>query len=197
MGGPEHPFVAATLDLAMRGFEDLRARMLPAATGDVLEIGLGTGLNLPHYGEVSSLTGIEPDPHMRRRAAARAAELGVAIEIVDASAEDLPFPDHRFDTVVATWVLCTIPDPEAAAAEMHRVLRPGGLLIFAEHTASEHAPHRAFQRALNPLWRRIAGGCNLDRDSLGILRRTGFELEVRAPRNTWLHLIPTYRGTGR
>lgn len=192
-----HPLVAATLDTAMAGMAKVRARMVPEARGKVLEIGLGTGMNLPFYEDVELVVGIEPDPHMRRRAALRAAQVSVPVEIVDAFAEDLPFEADHFDTVVATWVLCTIPDPVAAAAEMRRVLKPEGTLLFAEHTVSEHAALVAIQTALNPLWRRAAGGCNLTRDAVQILRDAGFELDVRAPKRTWSTIVPTYRGTGR
>ena len=181
----------------MAGLDRIRCRLIPQARGRVLEIGVGTGLNLPHYGELEELVGIEPDPHMRRRAERRAAELSLRIEIVDASAEDLPFETDHFDTVVATWVLCTIPDAQAAAREMRRVLKPEGLLIFAEHTASVHRPLRAVQDAINPVWKRFAGGCNLNRDGLGILREAGFELDVREPRRIWTTIVPQYRGTGR
>lgn len=190
-----HPYVAAILDVAMAGMEGTRARLIPQARGRVLEIGMGTGANLPHYGAVDEVVGLEPDPHMRKRAARRASELHVPVQLVDADAAHLPFPDASFDTVVATWVLCTIPHAEQACVEMRRVLKPDGLLIFAEHTLSRHAPQQHLQHLLTPVWKRFAGGCHLDRDSLAMLRQAGFVLEVDPnPRDTWT-LVPVYRGT--
>ncbi len=192
-----HPVVARILDPAMAVFEPVRARLLPLATGRVLEIGVGTGLNLRHYRDVREVVGVEPDPYMLERARPRAEAAPFPVALHEASAEALPFDDASFDSAVATWVLCTIPDPVAAARELRRVIKPGGLLVFAEHTVSPHAPWRCLQRAADPVWRRVAGGCHLTRDGVRILRDAGFDLDVRPPRNTWAAPIPTYRGTGR
>ena len=181
----------------MAGLDRVRAKVVPSADGEVLEIGLGTGLNLVHYQAIERLVAVEPDPHMRRRAEARLGAASFPTELLDCSAEDLPFQDQVFDTVVATFVLCTIPDPEAAVHEMHRVLRPGGRVLFAEHTVSGHAAHRAVQGALDPVWCRIAGGCHLTRDPVAMLRAADFEVQVTGPRRTWSTLLPVYRGVAR
>lgn len=191
-----HPVLAAILDTAMAPLAGHRERLLPRASGRVLELGAGTGANFVHYdpARVTEIVAVEPDPHMRRRAAER--DVAIPVTLVDAGGEALPFEDACFDTVVATWVLCTIPDPEAAAAELRRVVRPTGRLLFAEHVAAHHPVPATVQRTVDPLWCRVAGGCHLHRDGLGILRRAGFALEVDdAPAQTW-SLAPIYRGSG-
>lgn len=190
-----HPVLAAILDTAMAPMATHRARLVPRAHGRVVEIGMGTGANLPYYRDVTEVVGVEPDPHMRRRALERAAACDVPVTVVDASASDLPFPDASFDSAVATWVLCTIPDPDAAARELRRVLKPGGTLVFAEHTVSPHPAPRAVQQLLTPAWKRIAGGCHLDRDGLGILERAGFVLDVDPHPGAGWSLTPVFRGT--
>ena len=193
---PEHPWCAATLDIIMWPLKRLRAKILPLATGRVLEIGVGTGMNFAHYGDIDALCGIEPDPHMLRRARAKAEALGLRIDLEQAGAESLPYPEASFDTVVMTWVLCTIPEPERALAEVHRVLRPGGRLLYAEHTRSKGVRAAALQDKLTPLWKRIGGGCHLNRDSVGMIREAGFSDLVCRPagREHWT-LLPVYRGS--
>lgn len=176
MAAPSHPVVAAILDPVMAPMQKIRARTIPEVTGRVLEIGAGTGQNFAHYRDARSVTAIEPDPHMRHRATRKLEHATVPIELVDAGAEALPFEDRSFDTVVATWVLCTIPEVERAIAEMRRVLTPGGTLIFAEHVRSSYPLGRGLQRALNPAWRFFAGGCNLHRDSVQRLADAGLEI---------------------
>lgn len=159
-----------------------RARVAGGARGRVLEIGLGSGRNLPFYGAgVDELVGLDPSPEMlalAREAAARAAR---PVTLVEAAAERLPFASGAFDTVVVTFALCTIPDPEAALGEARRVLRPGGLLRFVEHGRSPDRGVEAWQRRLTPLWRRVAGGCHLDRPTDALIARAGFEIaELRA-----------------
>lgn len=119
------------------GLRERRRSLLAQATGATIEIGAGTGLNLPYYpAAVTGLTLVEPDRHMRRRLRARAAGLGRATEILDGSAERLPFPDASFDTAVVTFALCSVPEERSALAEIARVLRPGGRLLFLEHVRS-------------------------------------------------------------
>lgn len=192
-----HPFVAATLDLCMRPFAKIRTEVVPHARGRILEVGVGTAINLPLYRpeQVERLVGIEPDPHMRARAALRFAGAPFPAEIVAAGAEQLPFPDASFDTVVLTFTLCTIPDPGGAIIEMLRVLAPGGTLLFAEHTLSDHGATRAVQRFIEPLWGLCSGGCHVTRDPLVLLDLGGFRVvEQHGHGRGPLNLTPVYRG---
>ena len=193
-----HPVVAAVLDVAMWSLRDVRRRLVGEARGRVLEVGAGTGANLPFYAQAERVVAVEPDPHMVRRARGKARGAAVPVDLVRASGEDLPFADAAFDTVVATWVLCTIPNPERAAAEMRRVLRPGGTLLFAEHTRAAGRRAASLQHTLNPAWARLAGGCHLDRDARGILEAARFrDLEVEPlGRQSWT-LFPMLSGRAR
>lgn len=154
-----------------------RQQLVPLARGRVLEIGIGTGLNLPHYdrARVHSLTGVDPAQAMHRRARQRAQRAGLQVELVGASAEQLPLDDSSFDTVVVTYSLCSIPQPLAALREMHRVLAPGGRLLVLEHGRAPEAAVRRWQGRLQPLWGRIAGGCHLGRDIPLLLGTAGFD----------------------
>ncbi|GAA4909300.1 class I SAM-dependent methyltransferase [Streptomyces coeruleoprunus] len=177
----------------------LRTLMLSELTGRVLEIGAGTGANLPYYAKADSLVAVEPASEMRARLVERAADadLDLDVEVVDAWAERLPLPDDTFDTVVCTLVLCTVADLPAALAEIRRVLKPGGQLIFFEHVRSPGVVGLC-QDVLAPLWRRVAGGCNANRRLLSLLRDAGYGVRVeqivrpwpRYPTNT-----PYVRGT--
>jgi ubiquinone/menaquinone biosynthesis C-methylase UbiE len=153
-----------------------RQKVVPRAAGRVLEIGIGTGLNLEHYDKarVQQVVGLDPGLDLHRLARKRAEAAGIAVELVALSAERIPFEDGAFDTVLVTYSLCTIPDPAAALKEMRRVLKPGGRLIFCEHGLAPDASVRAWQHRLTPMWSRIAGGCHLDRDIAGLLRDAGF-----------------------
>jgi ubiquinone/menaquinone biosynthesis C-methylase UbiE len=142
----------------------------------VLEVGVGTGLNLPYYEAADEVVGVEPDPHMLGRARARAAEAPCPVRLVEASAESLPFADGEFDTVVFALSLCTIPDARAALAEARRVLAHDGRLIFLEHVRAERPLAAALQDRAAPLWRRVAGGCNLNRDTMAAISEE-FEIE--------------------
>ena len=195
--GCEHPWLAAALDLLMRPLYPARRLVVPEARGDVLELGVGTGLNFALYDAraVTRLVGVEPDPHMLRRARARVPSPGVPTTLVRASAESLPLAGERFDTVVVTWALCTIPDPAAALREARRVLRPGGRLVFVEHTRSTQPALARVQHALTPLWKRLGGGCHLDRHTIELVRGSGLALTDVEPvgRERWT-LLPVYRG---
>ncbi len=192
-----HPFVASVLDLVMFPLARQRASVIRGARGRVLELGVGTGLNLPLYDPetVGAVVGIEPDPHMRRRAAGRLQAARVPAALEAGSAEELPFGDGSFDTVVFTWVLCTVPDAAAAVAEAHRVLVEGGQLIFAEHVRSPHDGIARVQDAVDPVWTRLAGGCHLNRDTLALMGGAGFaEVSIKPPQSTDWSLAPSYRG---
>ena len=192
-----HPFVAALLDPVMRPLEPLRDHVVPLATGRVLEVGVGTGLNLARYDpeQIDHVDGVDPDPHMLARAQPRAEEAPVSVTLHAVGAEALPFPDDHFDTVVCTFVMCTIPALDRALREMARVLRPDGRLLYVEHTVADGWMQWP-QRALQPLWGRLAGGCHLARDPLTALREAGFEPDV--PTGHGRHALnpaPIWRGT--
>jgi len=167
------------LDLVMRNKEArrYRERVIPRATGRVLEVGIGSGLNLPFYGEgVEHLFALEPSPELRRIVGRRLKEVPFTVEFLDRSAEEIPLEPGSVDTVVTTWTLCTIPDALRALMEMKRVLKPGGVLLFVEHGLAPDANVQAWQHRLNPLWNRIGGGCNLDRKIDELIARSGFRL---------------------
>ena len=153
-----------------------RRKVVPLARGRVLEIGIGTGLNLEHYDKarVEKIVGVDPALEMHRLARKRIASAGLPVELVGLSAEKIPFEAGSFDTVVVTYSLCTIPDPLAALAEMRRVLKPGGKLIFCEHGLAPDPSVRRWQERLTPLWSKIAGGCHLNRDIPALLKEAGF-----------------------
>ncbi len=190
-----HPIQAALLGLLMLPMLPLRRAVVPEARGRVLEIGCGTGMNFAHYGGIDALYAIEPDPHMLRRARRRASRLTFPVQVEQAGAERLPYPDAFFDTVLVTWVLCTIPDPAAALREARRVLRPGGRLVYVEHTRAHGRVAAWMQDKLTPGWMKLFGGCHLNRDSVARIRDAGFaRVEERAcGRDTWT-MVPQYRG---
>jgi SAM-dependent methyltransferase len=166
------------LDIAMRRLAGLRVPALAAASGDVLEVGFGAGLNLPHYpGTVRSLTGLDPMRGLDRLLAGRVAAAPFPVSrVVLPAHEGLPFPDGCFDCVVTTWTLCSMPRPEAALREMRRVLRAGGRYLFLEHGASDDPGIARWQRRLNPLQRRLGGGCRLDLPVGDLVEGSGFAL---------------------
>jgi len=159
------------------GLREQRRLLLADAAGAKLEIGAGTGLNLEHYPEVvTRLVLAEPDEHMRRRLARRVSELRPATEIVAADAEGLSFPDGSFDTVVVTFVLCSVPRQEAALAEVTRVLKPGGRLLFLEHVRSDDEQVAKWQDRMRPLYNVV--GCNPNRDTLAAIESSGLAVET-------------------
>ncbi len=155
-----------------------REKVVPLARGTVLEIGIGTGLNLPFYdaGKVERLIGLDPSEESWKLAGKRAAKLGFEVEFIGLPGEEIPLPDASVDTVLVTFALCTIPDPVRALQGMARVLRPGGSLVFCEHGRAPDERVRTWQDRLNPLWRRMAGGCNLNRDIPELLGAGGFSV---------------------
>lgn len=161
------------------GMRRRRRALVSAARGRVLEIGAGTGLNIPYYpADVDDLVLTEPEPAMRRRLAGRLERQGRTASIVDAPAERLPLPDASVDTVVATLVLCTVADPERALGEIARVLRPDGRLLFIEHVRARSRFLAACQDALLRPWRAFGGGCVCNRATLETMLSCGFTAEV-------------------
>src|SRR5215212_3894723 len=177
-----HPIFAALYDpmaasAERRWMGERRRRLLAGARGAVLEIGGGTDANLAYYRDVDRVTVAEPDSFMRKRLGQKVAEVHVPVEVSDAGAEALPFPDGSFDTVVSTLVLCTVPDQESALDEVRRVLRPGGRLLFIEHVRAAGSTGR-WQDRLEPLWGRLLGGCHPNRDTVLAIEEAGFEIET-------------------
>lgn len=164
--------------MRMRGFQELRTETLTTGAGAVLEIGFGTGLNLPHYPEaVRSVTGVDPADVLPQRVAGRIAAVPMPVSVIHTSAEALPFGPASFDCIVSTWTLCSIPNPIAALREARRVLKPEGRFLFLEHGRSEHPGVAAWQDRLNPLQQRLACGCNLNRRIDELMRAAGWTLD--------------------
>jgi SAM-dependent methyltransferase len=163
-----------------RGTTARRAALLGDLSGRVLEIGAGTGLNLPHYpATVDELVLTEPDPGMVARLRRRLDDEGVAaaaVRVAPAPADSLWFPDTSFDAVVSTMVLCTVPDPAGAIDEITRILRPGGRLVLAEHVLATDARLARWQRRLAGAWAGFAAGCRCDRDTVGLLAAAGYDV---------------------
>lgn len=157
----------------------LRAQVVPRCEGEVLEVGMGSGINLPFYdaSRVSLVYGLEPSPGMRRKAEANLAKSPVPVKWLDLPGEKIPLPDHSVDTVLLTFTLCTIPDTQAALAQMRRVLKPGGRLLFLEHGQSPDPGVRKWQDRITPAWKKIAGGCHLNRPISALLEEAGFTID--------------------
>jgi len=160
---------------------ELRSRYVSQARGEVLEIGIGSGLNLAHYGDdVRSLTGVDPAQRLTELAQARAKDLNFPVQVLGLSGEDLDLDSQQFDTIVCTWTLCSIPNPYRAVDEMRRVLKPGGQLIFVEHGRADDARIARWQRRLEPLWKVVGGGCHLTRAADELLRDGGFKITTES-----------------
>ncbi len=159
-----------------------RMKVIPLAQGRVLEVGFGTGLNMPFYdpARIKAIVGIEPSLRMHRLALKRCRRAGIDVELIGLSAEKLPLADASFDTIVSTYTLCTIPDPVTALREMRRVLVPGGKFLFSEHGRAPDESVARWQTRLQPYWSKIAGGCMLDRDIPALLEQSGFRPEVQS-----------------
>ena len=153
-----------------------RAKIVPRARGRVLEIGIGSGLNIPYYDpeKVSHLWGLDPSQEMWAIASENAEEHHLEAEFLQAGAEAIPLEDNAADSVVMTYTLCTIPDAAAALAEIRRVLKPGGALLFCEHGEAPDGYVRTVQGLVNPLWRQLSGGCHLNRPIPRLLQQSGF-----------------------
>lgn len=160
------------------GLRDRRARLLARARGDVLEIGAGTGANSDFYDENwNSLTLVEPSAAMAKRLRRKLAASGVNAQVIESPAEHLPQSDGSFDTAVSTLVLCTVGDQDGVLAELHRVLRPGGRLLFMEHVRSSDEKLARRQRRVRPFWKLIGNGCDCCRDTATAIERAGFQIE--------------------
>jgi ubiquinone/menaquinone biosynthesis C-methylase UbiE len=170
------------LDVVMQNCEQarLRAEWVPLARGDVLEVGIGSGLNLAYYTpEVRRLIGVDPSPELLQMASRRAERIARPTEWLSQSAEQrLPIENATVDTVVMTWVLCSISSAASALAEVRRVMKPGARLIFLEHGRSPETRIAAWQDRLTPAWRRIAGGCTLNRDMNALITGAGFKISM-------------------
>jgi ubiquinone/menaquinone biosynthesis C-methylase UbiE len=155
-----------------------REKIVPLAEGDVLEIGFGSGLNVPYYDtqKVRKIFGLEPSDGMRKLAAERVSASSLDIEFIDLPGEEIPLEENSVDTVLITYTLCTISNVGAALEGMRRVLKPGGKLLFCEHgKAPDEGVHR-WQNKLNPGWSKIAGGCNMNRDIPALIEASGFRI---------------------
>ena len=156
-----------------------RAKIVPQASGRVLELGIGMGLNLSFYDpdKVSAVVGVDPAAELRAAASAAPRDPRLAVTIEDGTAEALPFADASFDSVVCTFTLCSVHTPAAALAEARRVLKPSGRLLFCEHGLAPDAGVARWQRRIEPIWKRIAGGCHLTRPIASAIAAAGFKLD--------------------
>jgi ubiquinone/menaquinone biosynthesis C-methylase UbiE len=160
--------------MARQAFSQLREALLQPASGEVLEIGFGTGLNLRHYpATITRLFIVDPAILLPAKVSGRMAAAPYSIQAIHVTAETLPFPERQFDTVVSTWTLCTIPDPALALQEVRRVLKPGGRFLFLEHGRSNNRKIAAWQDRLNPIQNVIGCGCNLNRQIDQLIIRSG------------------------
>ena len=165
---------AAVMPLNRLGLGAHRRRLVGDLAGDILEIGVGTGLNLAYYGAGARVNGVEPNRDLLRKAAPRADPRGYGLQVGDA--QWLPFAEHSFDAVVSTLVFCTIPDPRAALDEIRRILRPGGRLMQLEHSRSGRPIPDTILDLIAPAWQLIAGGCHPNRDTAALLTGAGWHL---------------------
>lgn len=184
-----------------------RSELLAEATGRVLEIGAGTGENLFHYrfsagqgeasGGVRDLVVTDANPHMLKRLKRHATEHGLDIAMIHAASEQLPFASATFDAVVSTLVLCSVRDPAAALAEVHRVLKPDGRFLFLEHVKSEQPLLGAIQTVARPLFQLMTDGCHPDRANIAAMRAAGFEIAEMARRQSVFPESPLYSGVAK
>jgi ubiquinone/menaquinone biosynthesis C-methylase UbiE len=181
MGFYERRILPALIDFSMRQRPIMkqRAKVVPLARGKVLEVGIGSGLNLQFYRpeNVERVWGLDPSLELQKRARARAAAAGVEVEFIGLSGEEIPIESEFFDTVVVTYTLCSIPDVSRALGEMGRVLKTGGRILFCEHGISPDAHVSRRQHSFDRWWPLVAGGCHLTRPVPDLLRRAGFQLD--------------------
>jgi SAM-dependent methyltransferase len=171
-----------------------RRKVVPQASGQILEIGIGTGLNLQHYDpeKVEKVIGLDPSEASWKIARKNNPDISFPLEFVGLPSEEIPLEDDSIDTVLVTFALCTIPDPITALQGMRRVLKPGGKLIFAEHGRAPDENVRKWQNRINPFWKAIAGGCNVNRDIPDLLQQGGFN--VTRMESMYLPSTPRFAG---
>src|SRR3954447_10365126 len=179
MGFYNNVILPRVCDLAMRNKDMLpyRERVIGDAEGRVLEIGIGSGLNLPFYRNIREIIGLEPAPRLIAMARRAAESISTPVTFIEGSAVAVPIEDRSIDTVVTTWTLCTIPDAASALSEMRRVLKPNGRLLFVEHGIAPDASVRVWQNWLTPAWKLISGGCHLNRPIGSMITGAGFDFE--------------------
>jgi len=182
----------------MKAIDRLRAEVVPQAQGKVLEIGMGSGLNLKHYDKqkVDMIWGLEPSEGMRRKAQKNLEKSALNIKWLDLPSEQIPLQDNSADTVVLTYTLCTIVDWQSALNEMRRVLKPEGQLLFSEHGEAPDENVRRWQARINPYWGKIAGGCNLNRRIPDLIKAGGFNIQKLDQRYIKGPKIATYQYYG-
>jgi len=202
MGFYQDQIVPLLINMTMRRQELVayRSRIVPGADGRVLEIGIGSGLNLPFYSRnVKSLIGLDPSPKLLSMVQENLRPYLPSVDLIEGSAETIPLENKSVDTIVTTWTLCSIPDVSRALREMHRVLSPAGRLLFVEHGRAPKANVRWWQDHLTPAWKRIGGGCHLNRAIQSLIEAAGFEFDrfetgyMRGPKP----LAFMYEGTAR
>ena len=171
-----------------------REKVVPKAEGIVLEVGIGSGLNIPFYdsSKIDKIVGLDPSCELNVMAEKVARENAIDIEFVLSSAEDIPLPDNHFDTVLVTYTMCTIPDAVAANKEMRRVLKPEGRLIFCEHGVAPDLKVSKWQHRIDPYWTKIAGGCHLNRNIPDLIRSAGFQ--IQSMEEMYLPSTPKFAG---
>ncbi len=164
---------------SLKNIRQQREVVVPLAKGRVLEVGMGSGLNIPYYdkNKVDMVWGLEPSEGMRNKARVRLEKAPFEVELLDLPGEEIPLDNDSVDTVLLTFTLCTIPDWQKALEQMRRVLKPGGELIFCEHGTAPDENVRKWQNKINPHWNKFAGGCNLNRPIPELLEKVGFKIE--------------------
>lgn len=181
MGFYNRHILPRCLDMAcgMKPIQMQRQKVVPHAHGKVLEIGIGSGQNLPFYNsdKVTKIIGVDPDDHIWKRSAARREACPIPIERIGLSGEDIPLENNLADTVVVTYSLCTIPDPVKALGEMKRILKPGGQILFSEHGKAPDEKVQRWQDRIDPAWKRIAGGCHSGRDIPAYFKEAGLKFD--------------------
>ncbi len=171
-----------------------REKVVPMAEGLVLEVGIGSGLNIPFYdaAKVDRILGLDPSEELNRMALKVAEQKGIPVDFILGGAEDMPLPDNHVDTVLVTFTMCTIPEVTAANKEMLRVLKPGGKMIFCEHGLAPDVKVSKWQSSLDPVWGKIAGGCHLNRDIPRLIKNAGFE--IKTMEQMYLPSTPKFAG---